>query len=158
MSSSTDPAREPGRPFSRALLLAGMTTVLYGALLVASFGIISLVADRDVIPEPDAGPFVGIGYTGPALLVVFLAVLGGLSPSATRGVPLARAIVTGLVVFVASPVVAAAVYVVVTAQLGAFLVFTGGHLLSPFTVAAALIAFLIVLAIPGIRWARSVPR
>ena len=49
-----------------------MASVLFGALLVATAGFESLLLDRDVIGEPDAGPFLGPAMGGAALLVVLL--------------------------------------------------------------------------------------
>jgi len=52
-----------------------MASVLFGALLVATAGFESLLLDRDVIGEPDAGPFLGPAMGGAALLVVLLALM-----------------------------------------------------------------------------------
>lgn len=152
--SPPDPA-----PFSRALLLAVMVTVLYGAVLVAVFGLVSLALDRDVIGEPDAGPLVGSAMAAVALTVVFLSVLFGLKPHAgIRRMPVGRAVTTGLLGYLLSPLAGAVVYALGQPQLASGIPFYLRYLLSPFVALAALIALVTVLLLPWIDSARSAAR
>ncbi|WP_156370124.1 DUF6121 family protein [Frigoribacterium sp. Leaf164] len=52
-----------------------MGTVLFAALLIATAGFESLLLDRDVISEPDAGTLLGPAMAAAALLVVLLALM-----------------------------------------------------------------------------------
>lgn len=145
--------------FSRALLVAVMVAVLYGAILLATDGIISLISDRDVIVETDAGPLVGPIMAFSALCVVFFSVLGGLRP-APGGIRIsyARAITTGLFVYILGPAVGSIVYIFGQEQLLSGLHFFVRYLLSPFVLASALLAILTMLLLPVIGRARSRPR
>ena len=125
--------------------------MLYGAVLVASYGFIALILDQDVVPQRDAGPLVGVAMHVAALLAVFAAILGGLAPDARAGVPVARAIVTAVAVHLAAPVAGGIMYAIVTAQPVALLVFAGSHLVSPFILCASIVALLFVLALPIMR-------
>ena len=133
-----------------------MVTVLYGAILVAADGILSLMLDRDVIAEPDAGPLVGPVMAAVALIVVFFSLLGGLKPAnKTRRLPVGRAATAALLCFVAAPAIGAIVYAFGQPQLGSAVGFFVLYLLSPFVVASAVFAFATVLLLPWIDTARS---
>jgi Family of unknown function (DUF6121) len=142
--------------FSRALVVAVMVAVLYGAVLLAVDGFVSLLVDRDVIIEADAGPLVGPVMAVAALAVVFVSILGGLRPSsAARKVPVGRAIGTVILVYVLGPMAGAAVYAFGQEQLLSAVLFFGRYLTSPFVIASAVIAGLTVLLLPAIGAARS---
>lgn len=144
------------RPFSRALLVAVMVTVLYGALLLAIDGVISLIADRDVVVESDAGPLVGPIMAFAALCVVFVSVLSGLRPSPGRTrIPTVRAVITGLIVYILSPAVGAIVYIFGQQQLLTGVGFFVEYLLSPFVLASTILAIITILLLPLIAVARS---
>lgn len=135
-----------------------MVVVLYGALLLAVDGVISLLADRDVIVEADAGPLVGPIMAFAALCVVFVSVLTGLRPApggAGAPLPLGRALVTGVVVYLLSPAVGGIVYVFGQEQILSAVHFFVKYLMSPFVVAAALLAIVTILVLPAIALARS---
>lgn len=133
-----------------------MVAVLYGAILLAVDGMISLFIDQDVIGEKDAGPLVGPIMAIAVLCVVFVSVLGGLRPVAgLRRIPVVRAVLTGLAVFVIGPAVGAIVYVFGQDQLLTGLGFFVRYLLSPFVIASAVIAFATILLLPWISLARS---
>lgn len=74
-----------------ALVLALFAGGLYVALIVASFGMLSLFLDRDVITDPQAGPLVGPIMVAAAvfalLLVMLQAALGGRSAGASPRAP-----------------------------------------------------------------------
>jgi Family of unknown function (DUF6121) len=67
-SDSTPRARRTG--------LAAFATVGYLAALIALWGILSVIADRDVIDYPDAGPLLGPSMAAVACLVTFANALG----------------------------------------------------------------------------------
>lgn len=145
-----------GGSFSRALLVAVMVAVLYGAILLAVDGFVSLFSDRSVISEPDAGPLVGPIMAVVALAVVFVAVLGGLRPTPGRPViPVARALVTAALVYLLSPLAGAIVYLAGQETLLTGALFFGKYLASPFVIAAAVLALAPILLLPLIGLARS---
>ncbi len=149
---------EPTLPgsFSRALLVAAMVAVLYGATLFAVDGLISLFADRNMITEADAGPLVGPIMTFSALCVVFVTVLSGLRPTpGRRRIPAARALAAGLAVLIIAPAVGSIVYALGQEQILSGLPFFVRYLLNPFVLVAALLAVLTVLMLPLIARARS---
>ncbi len=155
------PVERPSDPaasgsFSRALLVAVMVAVLYGAVLLAVDGILSLLLDRDVVSEPDAGPLVGPVMAVVALAIVFVSILGGLRPaSGPLAVPVARAVVTATLVYLLGPLAGAIVYVMGQAQLLTGVLFFARYLASPFVIASALLALVAVLLLPLIAAARS---
>lgn len=133
-----------------------MVTVLYGAILLALDGILSLLADRDVISEADAGPLVGPIMAVVALAIVFVSVLGGLRPTSGRpAIPVARAITTAVLVYLVGPLAGAIVYTAGQDQLLAGLLFFARYLASPFVIASALLALVPILLLPLIGVARS---
>lgn len=117
-----------------------MATVLAFALIVFVFGMLSLALDRDVIDEADAGPLVGVSMVVVALLVVLLITLRE-APAPIVG----RTVSAALAVVILSPLVGAIMYSVVTVELGVIPVFFGRYVLSPFVLASAIIAALVVL-------------
>ncbi|MBX3077626.1 MAG: hypothetical protein KF692_00115 [Cryobacterium sp.] len=153
-SPPSDPARP--RSFSRALLIAVMVAVLYGAILMAVDGFVSLLIDRDVISEPDAGPLVGPVMAVTALSIVFVSVLGGLRPApGPRRVPVGRAISTLAIVYVLSPLAGAIVYVFGQDRALTAVEFFSKYLGSPFVIASAALAGLAILLLPIIDKSRS---
>lgn len=142
--------------FSRALLVAVMVAVLFAAILVAVDGILSVILDRDVISETDAGPLVGPIMAFAAMSVVFVSVLSGLRPvPGGTQISVIRAIVTGGFVYVFGPAVGAIVYVFGREQTLSGSDFFLRYLSSPFVAASAVIAFVTVLCLPLISQARS---
>ena len=133
-----------------------MVAVLYGAILFAVYGLISAFSDQDVIAEPDAGPLVGPIMAFTALCIVFLSVLFGLRPTpGATPIPVGRATVTGLAVYVIGTAAGAIVYVFGQETLLAGLHFFIRHLLSPFVFTATLLAVVMILLLPVIARARS---
>jgi hypothetical protein len=133
-----------------------MVAALYGAVLLAIDGVISLLADQDVIVEADAGPLVGPIMAFSAVSVVFLSVLSGLRPvPGGARIPLGPALLTGLVVYFLSPFVGAIVYVFGQEQILSGVHFFVRYLLSPFVLASALLAVATILLLPAIALARS---
>lgn len=123
-----------------------MATVLAFALIVFVFGVLSLTLDRDVIDEADAGPLVGVSMVVVALLVVLLITLRE-APAPVIG----RTVTALLAVVMLSPLVGAIAYSAVRVELGVIPVFFGRYVLSPFVLASAGIAALVVLGHAAIR-------
>ena len=133
-----------------------MATVVYGALLVAIDGFVSLLTDRPVIVEPDAGPLIGPVMAIVALLIVFFSILGGLRPTdAAPSLPVGRALVTAAAVYLFSPLVGATAYAVGQPQLLTAILFFARYLASPFIIASALLAGVVVLFLPLLGAARA---
>lgn len=133
-----------------------MVTVLYGAILVAVYGFISLLTDRDVIAEPDAGPLVGPVMAVAMLAVMFFSVLGGLRPAeGPARVPVARAAMTATSVLLLGPLAGAVAYAFGQDQLLSALPFFAAYLASPFVIASAVVALAPILLLPLIGRARS---
>ena len=120
-------------------------------MLVAGYGFISLALDLDVIPEPDAGPLVGVAMHAASLLVMFFAILGGLAPDAKHGIPVARALVGASLIYLLMPLLGGLSYAMVRGELLALAQFTLRHLASPFVGCATLAALAFLLALPLIR-------
>ncbi len=133
-----------------------MVAVLYGAILLAVDGLVSLLANREVIREDDAGPLVGPIMAVAAVSVVFVSTLAGLRPNFGRTRRTAvRAVVTGIVVYALGPIVGAIVYSLGHKQELSGPGFFVEYLGSPFVVASAAVAFLTLLLLPLIAKARS---
>ena len=128
-----------------AVVVAVFAAVLYLSLLIAGFGLVSLIADREVIDEPLAGPVLGPVMAGVAVVLVFaLMVKRGIT---TR--PENQRIALGY--SIGSGFAAAASYIVVGAvglalQGGAALAFGGSLLISPFSVITGMFAAAVVLS------------
>ena len=136
-----------------------MVAVLYGAILLAADGVISLAADQDVIGEADAGPLVGPIMAFSALCVVFVSVLSGLRPTpGRRQIPVGRAVFTGLAVLILGPAVGSIVYAFGQDQILSGIPFFVRYLLNPFVLVATLLAVITVLMLPLIARVRSRPR
>lgn len=138
-----------------------MVTVLYGAILVAVYGFISLFSDRDVITEPDAGPLVGPIMAVTALAILFFSVLGGLSPGAVRRpgstgrqgsagyrVPVGRAIGTAASIYLLGTAAGSIVYAFGQSQLLTAVLFFAQYLASPFVISSAIVALVLILLLP----------
>lgn len=146
---SSPPQSDPPRqPFTSALLRAMFATVLCACVIVMVHGFVSWGLDRDIVPEKDANVLVTIAMAGASVLVIFLAVLGGLTPERQGKASVARALLAAIAVYVLTPAAGALAYVVVTGRLFAFVVFFGNHLLSPFVLASALVTLVCLLLLP----------
>ncbi|MBX3091869.1 MAG: hypothetical protein KF801_05100 [Cryobacterium sp.] len=153
-SPPSDPVRRGS--FTRALVVALMATVLYGAVLVALDGFLTLLTNRDVVAERDAGPLVGPAMAVTALAVVFVSVVGGLRPaSGPRRIPVGRSLATAFIVYLLGPVAGSIVYVSGQEHLASGVLFFGRYLASPFVICSAVLAGLVILLLPWISLARS---
>lgn len=156
-TSSAQPGH-PRQPFTSALLRATLTTVLCACIIVMVHGFVSWGLDRDIVPEKDANVLVVIAMASASVLVIFFAILGGLTPERQGKASVARALLAALAVYVLTPAAGALAYVLVTGRLFAFMVFFGNHLLSPFVLASALVTLVFVLLLPLLSRVRSAPR
>jgi len=139
-----------------ATILAVFTAVLYLALVVAAFGLISLATNTDVITQPDAGPLVGPGMTGTAVLLVFilLLVLGVNTPPERQRIAVGFAVGTGLAAVAAFVAAGAVLYAVGEGQSISMLTFASSMLLGPYAAATGILAFIVVLVYSWILAAR----
>ncbi|GAB3392938.1 hypothetical protein GCM10027568_21110 [Humibacter soli] len=128
-----------------AATLAAFATVLYGALLIAALGVLSVLLERDVIDDPNAGILAGPIAVAVAVAVVFAGLLVralrvpphrhdiaiGVALLLGVGSYLGYAVGGGVVVGIADP------YAV-----GPFVV---EQLIGPFAAAAGILSFIVVL-------------
>lgn len=136
-----------------------MASVLFGALLGAVYGFISLLTSRDVIAEPGVGPLVGPIMVASACAVVFVSVLFSLRP---RGGPLrlpwARSVITAVIVYLLGPAVGAVLVAIDRADSFAALFFFAESVTGPFVVASAIISLPVVLFTPLLAASANRPR
>lgn len=156
MSATPEPT--PPQPFTSALLRAALTTVLCASVIIMTHGLLSLALDRDVIPEPDANTLVTIAMAGASVIIIFGAVLSGLTPERRDRQQTGLAVLAALGVFALTPAAGGLAYALTTGRLLSFAHFTTSHLLSPFVLASAILTAITVLALPVLGRIRSRPR
>jgi uncharacterized membrane protein (DUF485 family) len=130
-----------------ATTVAVFATVLFGALLVAAFGMVSLVTNTDVIADRSVGPLVGPAMTAAVILLVLVMLLslGVNTPPEKQRVAVGYSLVAGvgaLLLYVLAGVVLMAFG---TGDLVAATLFGGAMLGSPFAITAGFLAFLVTL-------------
>ncbi|SEB40460.1 hypothetical protein SAMN04489806_0449 [Paramicrobacterium humi] len=152
-----------GDPRLVSLALAAFAVVLYLALLVASFGVISLVTDTDVIDTKNTGLLVGPAMSGSALVIVAVRLAGvairhvhdtehGFT---TARIPLGAGVVTGICATLAYVAIGAMLRALEQSQLVELVLFGGHQLLRPYAWTAGILAlvvhvlFAVVLATRG---------
>jgi len=142
---------QPDRHYglTSALFIAVLCTVLYFALLVAVWGFISLLSGRDVVGEAGVAALAGPAMVVAASAVVFLSVLFALRRFSGRP-PIGRALVTAATVYLAAPVAGALVVAIDQADVASALLFAAARATGPFVPAAAVVAALLVLAVPPV--------
>lgn len=133
----TQVPRQLPPPTNRALAPV-LGTATYLALLVATWGGLSLALDRDVVDYPDAGPLLGPAMAAVACVVTWLASWW----VARRGRPLRGALVAASASFAG---------MLVVALVGYSLQAVAHFAISPFILAAALLSAAAVVA----TWAMS---
>lgn len=133
-------------------LIATMTSVLFIALVIAVTGFEALLADVEVISQPDATPYLGPAMVVGAAVVVFLATVAGVRD----GNPGVTALVAAATVYLVMLGVGAVGYALVRSDATELLVFPAGYALGPFVVGAVVVALLSVLG--GITMARHQTR
>lgn len=133
MTAPTQP-----EPPGRGLLALG-ATVLAVALLVFVGGFLSLFLDRDLVELPDAGTLVGPTMAVATCAVVFTFVFRRLPRRLGM-----RVLSATLWTLIASPAAGAIMYAIVRENLAVIPVFFGTYVLSPFVLASAGIAAVVV--------------
>lgn len=130
-----------------AATVAVFATGLFLALTIAVFGVISLLADVEVIADPHAGELVGpvaIAAATALMIGCLLAIALRVPEERQRVAPLtALAIAVGA--YLAYGFVAAIAYLFSGADGVAALIFLGAQLTGPFGIAVAAIAFVITM-------------
>jgi len=122
-------------------LLPVLVSVGYVATVIAVWGFTSLLLDRDIITEADAGPLLG-----PAMAVTAAAVVSfSLWRLRKRTTLLAPTVATAASVYVLMLLVGAVGYSVTQGSFTWLVLFTARYAVSPFIVGAALLAGLSVV-------------
>lgn len=81
---------------ARSLLTVGMGAIVLGALMIAGFGMMSLLTDRDVVEEPGLGPVPGAVAFGVAVIVWTLLEVGAVRRRPGVGSAVIVGVVTAL--------------------------------------------------------------
>ncbi|OII12344.1 DUF6121 family protein [Curtobacterium sp. MCBA15_008] len=129
-------------------LIATMTSVLFIALVIAVTGFEALLADVEVISQPDATPYLGPAMVLGGATVVFLATAVG----ARDGNPGVTGLVAAATAYLVMLGVGAVGYALVRSDLTELLVFPAGYALGPFVVGSVVVVLLCVVG--GIATAR----
>jgi hypothetical protein len=150
-------ADRPERRPVNAPLLAAFTAAGWAAVVVAAFGILSLLLDLDVIPQSDAGPLLGPAMVVGAAVVLALLVIRIIRTEQPAGLSFVGATAA---VYLALLVLGAIGYTLLRAEVIWLLVFPLTYAVSPFIVAAALLAGIAALVgrSMGARQAKGRPR
>ena len=133
----------------RSPLIALIAAVIFVALVVACDGVISLIANRDVIPQTDASPLLGPAMAAAGAAVVFIAVLP--TRPWIEGRPnfsLSRSFVAAVAIYLAGPIVGAILYSIGRDEPFTAVIFFFQYLASPFAIAAAVAGFATVFGAP----------
>ncbi|MEJ3404464.1 DUF6121 family protein [Rathayibacter sp. YIM 133350] len=131
-----------------AVVVAAFATALYLALVVAAFGMLSLITDLEVISDRDAGAFVGPTMVGITVIGVALSMvmLGIRRPPAQQRIYIGLPILVGLGAYFVYLIVGAILAVVGEGDPFAFVLFLGGHLGDPFAISIGVLAIPVVIA------------
>ncbi len=131
-----------------AVTLAVFSAVLYAALLVAAFGLISLATNLEVIGEAGAGPLVGPSMAAAAVILVAVLqlILGVGTPPERQRVALGLAFASGIAAY--GIFIATGALLVAAGDGRPFhvLTFTATMLASPFALATGILAVIMTLA------------
>jgi len=136
------------RDFRRyAAVVAGFATVFYLALLVAGFGVLSLLLNRDVISDPNAGPIAGPVMTGVSVAIVLACLLAIALriPKEKQRVSLQGAFLVGFGAYFFFAVAGGILLGAGRGDAFGFVISLGTQLLSPFAITAGVLAFVVVL-------------
>jgi hypothetical protein len=135
---------------------AVMGTVLFAALIITTAAFESVLLDRDVISEPDAGTLLGPAMFAAAVLIVLLSLLrsaavadavDGAAPTmrgAVHAPLLPTAVATTVLVYLGMLLVGSVWYGLVRDELVSTALFAGRYALSPLVLGSALWAGLVV--------------
>lgn len=132
---------DTGRPTNAAygIGLAAFATVLYVALVVAGFGVVSLLVGSDPIPERDAGPILGPVMIGVSVILLGASMVGRAIRGSHRGILLAS-VVVGVVCWLAYALSGGALYALESRQLVTIALFSGAHLFDAYAVMVGVFA------------------
>jgi hypothetical protein len=131
------------------VLVAVLSTVLYVALVIAVWGFITLATGSDVVWESGVSPLAGPSMVAAASAVVVLSVLFSLRGFTGRP-PVARAMIAGALVYLLAPAVGGIIVGLDRVDAAAALLFAAARATGPFVPAAAIVAVLLVLAVPPV--------
>ncbi|PRY67545.1 hypothetical protein B0I08_106152 [Glaciihabitans tibetensis] len=140
------PPQPPAPPPNRFLLPA-LATVAYFAMVIATFGFLSLFLGRDVISDPEAGTLLGPSMVLAAALVTFRALVR----TAGRTTPWGASAAAVASVFVIMILVGGLGFAWAQGEPVWLLIYAAQQASSPFVIAAALLSGAIVLSL----WAVS---
>lgn len=135
------PGAPPPAPPADPRLLPVLVAVGYIACLIAAWGFTSLLLDRDVITETDAGPLLGPSMALSAAIVVAVSLWRLRRRRSLTGV----AVATAASAYLAMLLVGSLGYSTARADAIWLLLFTARYALSPFVVGAALLGGLSVV-------------
>lgn len=130
-----------------ATVVAVFAAVVLAALLVAAFGMISLLTDTDVISDPDAGPLVGPIMTAAAVVLVFtlMLLLGLRTRPENQRVAVGYSLGTGIAALGVFVLVGAVLYALGAGLPGDSVGFAASVLLGPFAVTTGILSFIVTL-------------
>ncbi len=125
--------------------MMAFSVVLYAAFIVASFGVLSLLLNRDVINETDAGALLGPIMVTTAVLALVWVLLSAVlrSPERLTQVPPLPIFVAGVAAYVGYCVSGGVIYSIGTGELFRSVTFIGGEMTSPFAIAVMVTGWLI---------------
>jgi hypothetical protein len=138
-----------------AITVAAFSVALYVALIVAAFGVLSLLLNRDVIDETDAGALLGPIMITTAVLALVWVILDAVlrSPERLNHIPPLPIFVAGVAAYLGYCLSGGVLYSLGAGELLRSVVFIGGEMTSPFAIAVAvcgwLIAFLFFVVLLG---------
>ncbi|NQX29642.1 hypothetical protein HQQ81_20035 [Microbacteriaceae bacterium VKM Ac-2854] len=143
----------PGREsdLGYGIALAAFAGFLYLALVVCAFGVISLIADIDVIPDRSVGPIVGPVMTGVAVLATIVSMITLAARPAVARV-LLTSLAAGVAVYLLFLFSGSALYALDTGRAVSVVVFAAEQATRPFAIAVGVLAaavhilFLLLLA------------
>jgi hypothetical protein len=143
-----------------ATTVAVFAAVLYAALLVASFGMISLFTDLEVINDPDVGSLVGPVMTVAAVLLVFTTMLflGVRTPPEQQRIVIGYAIGSGFAAIAAFVVTGALLHTGEEGVLFNLLSLPADVLRGPFAWTVGILAFIVTVAYSWLLAARFTER
>lgn len=128
-----------------AIVVSAFAAVLYISLIVAGFGVVSLITDQEVIDEPLAGPVLGPVMIGVPVVLVFVLMvrLGITTRPELQRVALGYAIGSGFAAFATYVFVG---FVGLTLAGGDAVSFAGSLLISPFSAITGIFGAAVVLS------------
>jgi len=131
-----------------ATIVAVFATVLYAALLVAAFGLISLATNLDVIADRSAGPLVGPTMAAVSVLLVLLmlVLLGVNTPPDKQRVVVGFAVATGIAAYGLFIATGAILVAAGNGDPFGVILFAGSMLASPFSLSVGALAFIVALS------------